>query len=42
MPFDEQDCIVDASGKITERGNDPKYVTYRAEQLAKRKVESGY
>ena len=42
MPFDENDCIVDASGKIIERGNDPKYVTYRAEQLAKRKAESGY
>ena len=42
MPFDEQDCIVDASGKIVERGNDPKYVAYRAEQLAKRKAESGY
>ena len=42
MPFDEEDCIVDAQGKVVERGNDPKYIAYRAEQLAKRKAESGY
>lgn len=42
MPFDEKDCIVDARGNIIERGDDPKYVAYRAEQLAKRKAESGY
>lgn len=42
MPFDEEDCIVDAQGKIVERGNDPKYIAYRAEQLAKRKIEHGY
>lgn len=42
MPFDEEDCIVDAKGVVVERGNDPKYIAYRAEQLAKRKAESGY
>lgn len=42
MPFSEEDCIVDAHGRIIERGNDPKYIAYRAEQLAKRVAESGY
>jgi len=42
MPFEEDDYIVDATGKIVERGNDPKYIAYRAEQLAKRKAELGY
>lgn len=42
IPFDEKDCIVDARGMVIEHGSNPKYVTYRAEQLAKRKAESGY
>lgn len=36
IPFSEKDCIVDAQGKIIERGDDPKHVAYRkrvAEQL---------
>jgi hypothetical protein len=42
MPFEEEDCIVDARGFVTERGNLHKYVAYRAEQLAKRVAEFGY
>lgn len=42
MPFGEDDKIVDASGVVIKSGNDPKYVKYRAEQLVKRKAESGY
>jgi len=42
MPFNDEDCIVDAQGKVVERGDDPKYRAYRADQLAKRKAESGY
>jgi hypothetical protein len=29
MPFGEKDCIVDASGIVTERGDDPRRVAYR-------------
>jgi hypothetical protein len=42
MPFGEDDKIVDASGTIIESGDDPKWIKYRQEQLAKRKAESGY
>jgi hypothetical protein len=39
MPFNEKDCIVDASGAFVERGDEPRHVAYRIEQLAKRDVE---
>lgn len=39
LPFDEKDRIVDARGQIIERGDDPKYVAYRAEQAAKRDAQ---
>lgn len=42
IPFDENCRIVNAKGEITERGDDPKYVAYRAEQFVKRKAEHGY
>lgn len=42
IPFGEEDCIVNARGLIVQRGDDSKFVGYRAEQLAKRKVEHGY
>ena len=42
LPFSELDRIVDARGRIVERGDDPKYVAYRAEQNAKRKTELGF
>ncbi len=42
IPFGEEDCIVNARGLIVQRGDDPKFVSYRAEQLAKRKAELGY
>lgn len=42
LPFGEDDKIVDTSGVVIEDGSDPKWVKYRAEQLAKRKAESGY
>lgn len=42
IPFEEKDCIVNARGWVVQRGDDPKFVSYRAEQLAKRKAESGY
>lgn len=42
LPFGENDRIVDASGVVIESGDDPKWVKYRAEQLAKRKAELGY
>jgi hypothetical protein len=41
-PFGENDKIVDASGTVIESGDDPKWVKYRKEQLAKRQAESGY
>lgn len=30
-PFTERDFVVNAAGKITERGDDPRYVAYREE-----------
>lgn len=42
IPFEEKDCIVNARGWVVQRGDDPKFVSYRAEQLAKRKAELGY
>lgn len=42
IPFGENDCIVNARGWVVQRGDDPKFVAYRAEQLTKRKSESGY
>jgi hypothetical protein len=36
LPFDEKDRIVDMDGNVVERGDDPKYVAYRAEQEVKR------
>lgn len=42
VPFEEDSCIVNARGLIVQRGDDPKLVAYRAEQLAKRKIEHGY
>lgn len=42
LPFNEEDCIVNASGLVVQRGDDSKLVAYRTEQLAKRKVEHGY
>lgn len=40
--FNEKDRVVDASGVIVEAGDDPKWIKYREEQLAKRKAELGY
>jgi len=37
IPFNEKDCIVDAFGKITERGDSPRNVTYRAVKTAENK-----
>lgn len=34
LPFDENCRIVDVTGKIVERGDDPKYVAYRKEKTA--------
>jgi hypothetical protein len=42
LPFGEEDRIVDATGTVIEDGSDPKWVKYRAEQLAKRKAELGF
>lgn len=42
LPFNEGDCVVNARGMIVQRGDDPKFVAYRTEQLAKRKAELGY
>jgi len=42
MPFGEEDKIVDSSGVVIESGDALTHVKYRAEQLAKRKAESGY
>lgn len=36
MPFGEKDFVVNADGVVIERGDDPKYVAYRADQKAKR------
>jgi hypothetical protein len=33
-PFEEDDCVVDATGAIVERGSDPKWTAYRAKQEA--------
>jgi hypothetical protein len=42
LPFNEEDYIVNARGIVVQRGDDSKFVSYRAEQLAKRKTELGY
>lgn len=42
LPFNEEDCIVNAQGIVVQRGDDSKLVAYRAEQLAKRKTDLGY
>lgn len=40
--FEEGDCIVDADGNITMRGDAPELVRYRAETIARVKQERGY
>jgi hypothetical protein len=35
QPFLESDAIVDASGKVLDRGDDPKHVAYRIECIAR-------
>lgn len=42
VPFEEDSCIVNAHGMIVQRGDDPKLVAYRSEQLVKRAKEYGY
>lgn len=34
QPFEEADSIVNAVGDVVERGNDPKWVAYRAKKTA--------
>lgn len=42
LPFGEEDKVVDATGTVTESGDEPKWIKYRKEQLKKRKDELGY
>jgi hypothetical protein len=42
LPFTEEDCIVDASGKVIESGDKAEFVSYRTAKDAWRKKESGY
>ncbi len=37
-PFTDDDFVVDASGAVVERGDDPRHVAYRAERIARDKV----
>lgn len=39
MPFNVDDVIVNATGKIIERGDNPEYVAYRTKQTAKRDAQ---
>lgn len=39
-PFGERDCIVDVTGAVTARGDDPKHVAYRA--AVKERLEAQY
>lgn len=39
LPFTEKDRIVDADGRIVERGDTPERIAYRTEQTAKRDAE---
>jgi hypothetical protein len=35
MPFEEGDCVLDVNGVVVERGDDPKWVAYRADVRAR-------
>lgn len=41
-PFNEDDFVVDADGRVTHRGDEPELVKYRADKTAQRKAESSW
>ena len=38
QPFEERDFVIDAEGRILERGDDPRHVAYRERKIAERKA----